>query len=110
MNKVKRKGIVEMAKAITHLCVRNNTPLEDFHVKHHISDEEMKAFNKAVVDNLYNVLLPLLAGSDADKMQLIQVLSSEAMQVRDWDVPSKTKLVSTANDVLSYVTASWEKK
>ncbi len=82
-----------MAKGMAHLCVRNNTPMEDFHVEHHISDAEMAEFNKAVVNNIYSVLVKLFQGDATDRMKLAQVMTFEAGQVKDWDAPVDKRLV-----------------
>ena len=55
-----------LAKAMTINCVRN-TILELYHQQGKLSDDDMKAFNKVVVNRIYTFLDCLLNGSQSEK-------------------------------------------
>lgn len=55
-----------LAKAMTINCVRN-TILELYHQQGKLSDDDMKAFNKVVVNRIYTFLDCLLNGSESEK-------------------------------------------
>lgn len=51
-----------LAKLLTYNCFRNNTDIEDLHSKDKISQEEMKALNIQIRNNIYTMLVAVSEG------------------------------------------------
>ena len=50
------KALQDLALIVTVNCVRN-TVIEDYHARGSLSQEDMKAFNKQVANNIYTFLV-----------------------------------------------------
>lgn len=76
-----------MARAIALNCVRN-TIIETYHSKGKLSDPEMKAFNKQVVNRIYTFLDCMLNRSDKERNLFMgrMVTISEGSTLK-WDEP-----------------------
>lgn len=74
-----------LAKAMTINCVRN-TILERYHLQGQLSDDDMKAFNKVVVNRIYTFLDCLLNGSESEKdLFLGKMVSIAEGYTVNWD-------------------------
>jgi hypothetical protein len=85
-------------------CVRN-TVIENYHCRSSISDPEMKAFNKEVVNNLYT-FLQIIMNSDYRRERELVLKSNEyapALYYRPegWDEPEFN------TDILEAIAVKW---
>ena len=60
---ITNKYYKNLAKALAYHCVRNNTPIENYHANDQISDAEMEAFMRKVTDNIYSMFIEMRNGS-----------------------------------------------
>ena len=76
-----------LAKAMTINCVRN-TILERYHLQGKLSDADMKAFNKEVVNRIYTFLdcLHNRSATERDLFLTKMVAATEAFTAK-WDEP-----------------------
>ena len=65
-------------------CVRN-TVIEDYHVKYKITDEDMKRFNKEVVNKLYTFMDYMSNRPNSDWSVFLSGM--EIMFPSNWDAP-----------------------
>ena len=72
-----------IARALTHYVFREG-PVEDMHVKHQLSQSDMKILNKYMVNQIAS-LLTLLYNNEWYKLRL--VLKSYARYGSNWDEP-----------------------
>lgn len=63
ISKSKKEKLKKFATLIASQCYRNNTPIEDIHASGRISDAEMKELNKAIVNNIYSLILLVEEGA-----------------------------------------------
>ena len=82
------KFVSDLAIMMAFNCVRN-TVIEDFHRRGSLSPEDLKAFNKQVVDKLYTYLRILFNGSPEEQAALLKVCTTSFPF--DWDKPAVDK-------------------
>lgn len=76
-----------MARAITINCVRN-TCIENYHAEGKLTDPEMKAFNKEVVNRIYTFLDCMLNRSDRERdMFMSRMVATSEGSTSKWDEP-----------------------
>jgi hypothetical protein len=79
------KFVSDLAIMMAFNCVRN-TVIEDYHRRGSVSPEDLKVFNKQVVDKLYTYLRILFNGSPEEQAALLKV--STTTFPFDWAKPT----------------------
>ena len=82
-----KRELQKIALAMTLNCVRN-TVIEKYHCEGKLSDADMKAFNKEVVNRIYTFLDSWLNRSDKERDLFLGKMAAGADPfVRKWDDP-----------------------
>lgn len=81
------KTFQDMALVLGLHCVRN-TIIEDYHAEGKLSDPEMMAFNKEVVNLLYTYLQLILNPYYQEQYHLLAKNPLFLYKPHDWDIPT----------------------
>ena len=86
-----KRELQKIALAMTLNCVRN-TVIEKYHCEGKLSDADMKAFNKEVVNRIYTFLDSWLNRSDKERDLFLGTMAARADGfVKTWDEPELDK-------------------
>lgn len=81
------KNLKTVALILAKYAVRDNTVLEEYHIAGKLSNPEMMALNKEVVNNLYT-FLQILANPKYKEEKKQLVANKDPFYIpRDWDTP-----------------------
>lgn len=86
-----KRELQKIALAMTLNCVRN-TVIEKYHCEGKLSDADMKAFNKEVVNRIYTFLDSWLNRSEQERDLFLGTMAARADGfVKNWDEPELDK-------------------
>ena len=86
---MKDAEVKELALMMAVNCVRN-TCVEKYHSAGKLNDDEMKAFNKEVVNRIYTFLDVLFNASEEDRLAFLEKMKTQVIPASSplaWDEP-----------------------
>jgi len=91
--------INEAAKAIVQFVFRDG-PVEDMHAAGKLSQDDMKALNKYLVDNLAFILLIIAEGRRNDLAAIAQYYRGDTI---GWDDPDMTESKKRLEGIVEFI-------